>query len=622
MSADAEIKLRFEARIEDAKARIAELKELLEEVGASGGIVSPDAAERIATLEEQLAGYTAKVKELEAAYLKLQERAGRMGAEMFGQAQEWKAQLEKSQEQIDALLKKIVDLQVEVNKLKDESRQVSKAVEDVGTSGQRSFRSLRGIIGNFITSLAKGKLEIKEMGIALKGLARASIILTAISYAMSLIEKAGERIKQAFKEDTKTAEDAAKAAQDAGRAAEVATKAAEQAGNALRDAAEEQSLRAQAEAVARSFQEQRDAARETVQAINDQAKAEARRRALAAREEDHEREMRRMELEIQLIDEKITQAEYRKQIAALEEEKAIAEARRNNTAAWAAESTANATVNTAMERAQTAGEDMRKRREALKGMKTPQEIDAIEKRLEQARAERDALRAQLDEATAKGEAQERIDELYQKWDEAANIAGDIYDELQRVGNTRAEYEFAVKAAEQAVKNYNDARNALQQANAELEQAHRNTEMTRQEGESSVNMAHDRRVKTEQVGEAKERAAQRKEDERRRKEQAQRDRRRDELQGRIATLERKGLDAASTPGTEDDRRFYDQLSSFLDRYGKQLEEYGVGTGRLISIVEKLRLANESTGNSVADLRRRIAELEKNVNRTRRAVEKNL
>ena len=611
MATDAEITLKVTAEIQEALKAIRMLRDEIEKIKAAGGFLSPEDMELMEEMRGKLGDYTKQVRELQMEYYRLQKRSGEMSAEFISQVTTLRKQVEETQEQLSPLLKKIVDLQVEVNDLKEKTRQTGKEFTKSGEDGVRAYRSMRAMVRDFVVNLLKGKVAIGELATAMKGLMYSTAILAAIQAAMEGIRYVGTKIKEAFTENEEAAKNAAEALGNAEKSAMNAQAAIAATGEAMKDAAQERSLERQAAAIASSYKEQRDAAQATVEAINAQAKAEARRQALMAKMEDHEREMLKMQLKIDLLDEKITPEQYRKRLADLDVQQVQANAQRANEAARRNESGVQRTWSSAMEAQRVAGEEYARRKADLDKMTPADVIEAVEEQLKTVRKERDELRKQLDEATEKGLSQETLDELYQKWNEAADQAGELYDQLQRMGNTKEEYAFAKKNAEEALKNFQAAEQAFKRAEAAWNEAHGNTLATQEEGRVDVTQAEQRRDKTNALIDAEDRSNKRKKNEQQQKKDAnakeKAKQRRQEMERLAADIAEQAQIAAGTSKDTDDKAVLDKIRKAKEKYGAVFDKVLAQQNGIVSAVEMLQANTDRNERTLKELQGRIDKL---------------
>lgn len=319
--ADAEVKLNFTAQVEQARAAIAEIAAAMEKLQGSGGLMRPEDAALLNEMQGQLVAYSARVNELEAAYKKL-------AASSSGFSEEAKEKIEELEKTVDQLLKKIVDLQVANNELKGATAGVGKEVEKTGQDGVRVVRSMRGVVANFIRDLARGKLAVRELGVALKGLAYSTVVLGAIQLAMDGIGWAWKGIKSLFgqsKEEMQAAEEAAKRAQEElDKAKGEAEKAAEEVQQLKKKLAEKEEAEALKETLAgitAEYVAQRDAANSTLAALKEQAQVKARERALEAAQRTGELDMELLNLEERFASGDVGKRDYIVQKADIEKRK-------------------------------------------------------------------------------------------------------------------------------------------------------------------------------------------------------------------------------------------------------------------------------------------------------------
>lgn len=328
MAADAEVKLNFTASIEQARAAIAEVSAAMEKLQATGGVMRPEDAALMNEMQGQLAAYKARVDELDAAYRALQASGGEANTAALEQIKELQQEVETLTKQQNALVDKVVSLQVENNKLKGGVQEVGKETEKAGDGGVKVVRSMRGVVANFIRDLARGKLAVRELGVALKGLAYSTVVLGAIQLAMDGIIWAWEGIKSMFtesEEEMQAAEEAAKRAQEElDKAKGEAEKAAEEVQQLKKKLAEKEEAEALKETLAgitAEYVAQRDAANSTLAALKEQAQVKARERALEAAQRTGELDMELLNLEERFASGDVGKRDYIVQKADIEKRK-------------------------------------------------------------------------------------------------------------------------------------------------------------------------------------------------------------------------------------------------------------------------------------------------------------
>lgn len=592
MATDAEITLKFTAEIQEALKTIHQLRDEMEKIKAAGGVLSPEDAALMEEMRGKLGDYTRQVRELQIEYHRLQQRGGEMSAEFIGRLTELRKELDATKEQLSPLLQKIVDLQVEVNHLKENSHQAGDELTRAGDGGQRAFRSLRGAVGNFIVNLAKGKLAVRELGLALKGLMYSTAILGAIQLAMEGIAWVADKVKAQF-EDTSNAADAAKERlEEIEEAAKRAGDAADAAKEKLAKAAEQRDLIRAAEQMAQAYERQRDAVQGIVTAIKERATAEARERAFKARSEDFGYSMRELQLKTDLMNGKVTQGQYDREMIALRGQQERTKAMREVTEARAARDTANRALpglELAMNKAE---EDMNRQNKYVSTLTTPEEVELIKAKLEEWYTYREEALERKNNG-ALGRANREIKALEDK------LKGATSEQT---------YKNAVKNQELATKNFEKARAVFYKAIDDAKAANQNAIMVERDAAQATGQSRRRERAEMDYLTARETKARRDKVER----QQQADKRtRETLQGKIDALARQGAAAVETPDKKDDRKFYEKLSAFLDKNSGSMQKVGANVDALIGLLEKLDIADNNQQKMIDDMRTRIDKLAKEI-----------
>lgn len=601
MATDAEITLKFTAEIQEALKAIHQLRDEMEKIRAAGGMLSPEDAAMMEEMRGKLGDYTRQVRELQIEYYRLQQRGGEMSAEFIGRLTELRKELAETKAQLSPLLQKIVDLQVEVNHLKENSHQAGDELTRAGDGGQRAFRSLRGAVANFIVNLAKGKLAVRELGLALKGLMYSTAILGAIQLAMEGIAWVADKVKAQF-EDTSNAADAAKERlEEIEEAAKRAGDAADTAKEKLAKAAEQRDLIRAAEQMAQAYERQRDAVQGIVTAIKELATAEARERAFKARSEDFGYSMRELQLKTDLMNGKVTQGQYDRKMIALRGEQERTKAKRDVTEARAARDTANRALpglELAMNKAE---EDMNRQSKYVSTLTTPEEVELIKAKLEEWYTYREEAMERKNNG-ALGRANREIKELEDK------LKGATSEQT---------YKNAVKNQELATKNFEKARAVFYKAIDDAKAANQNAIMVERDAAQATGQSRRRERAEMDYLTARETKARRDKVER----QQQADKRtRETLQGKIDALARQGEEAAATPDLKDDRKFYDKLSAFLDKNGQKITKLGANADILIGLVEKLNIADNNQQTMIDKLQSRLEKLAREVKTNQKRVDR--
>lgn len=595
MATDAEITLKFTAEIQEALKAIHQLRDEMEKIRAAGGVLSPEDAAMMEEMRGKLGDYTRQVRELQIEYYRLQQRGGEMSAEFIGRLTELRKELAETKAQLSPLLQKIVDLQVEVNHLKENSHQAGDELTRAGDGGQRAFRSLRGAVGNFIVNLAKGKLAVRELGLALKGLMYSTAILGAIQLAMEGIAWVADKVKAQF-EDTSNAADAAKERlEEIEEAAKRAGDAADAAKEKLAKAAEQRDLIRAAEQMAQAYERQRDAVQGIVTAIKERATAEARERAFKARSEDFGYSMRELQLKTDLMNGKVTQGQYDREMIALRGQQERTKAMMEVTEARAARDTANRALPGLEQAMKKAEEDMNRQNKYVSTLTTPEEVELIKAKLEEWYTYREEALERKNNGTL-GRANREIKELEDK------LKGATSEQT---------YKNAVKNQELAAKNFEKARAVFYKALDDAKAANQNAIIVERDAAQATGQSRRRERAEMDYLTARETKARRDKVER----QQQADRRtRETLQGKIDALARQGAAAVESPDKKDDHKFYEKLSAFLDKNGGNMAKVGANVDALIGLVEKLDIADNNHQKMLDDMQKRIDKLAREIKQT--------
>lgn len=595
MATDAEITLKFTAEIQEALKTIHQLRDEMEKIKAAGGVLSPEDAALMEEMRGKLGDYTRQVRELQIEYYRIQQRGGEMSAEFIGRLTELRKELAETKAQLSPLLQKIVDLQVEVNHLKENTHQASDELTRAGDGGQRAFRSLRGAVGNFIVNLAKGKLAVRELGLALKGLMYSTAILGAIQLAMEGIAWVADKVKAQF-ENTSNAADAAKERlEEIEEAAKRAGDAADAAKEKLAKAAEQRDLIRAAEQMAQAYERQRDAVQGIVTAIKERATAEARERAFKARSEDFGYSMRELQLKTDLMNGKVTQGQYDREMIALRGQQERTKAMREVTEARAARDTANRALPGLEQAMKKAEEDINRQNKYVSTLTTPEEVELIKAKLEEWYTYREEALERKNNG-ALGRANREIKELEDK------LKGATSEQT---------YKNAVKNQELAAKNFEKARAVFYKALDDAKAANQNAIIVERDAAQATGQS--RRRERAEMDYLTAREAKGRRDKVERQQQADR-RTRETLQGKIDALARQGAAAVESPDKKDDRKFYEKLSAFLDKNGGNMAKVGANVDALIGLVEKLDIADNNQQKMLDDMQKRIDKLAREIKQT--------
>ena len=333
--ADAEVKLNFTAEIKEAENQLKTLRELIDWVAEDLSIIvskskefgpfSPETVDSVRVLSEELERMRGQYDMLQQQFTSLQASASTMSVHFLEELQEWKKALNDQIEYTKEQAKQIKGLNDLVENQGKQIESLRKANKRTTEDGIHGYVSLRSALTRFITQLARGKVAVVELGVALKGLAYSSVILGAVQLAMDGIGFAWEKIKGVFgksKEEMEAAEEAAKRAQEQLKEAQEAAAAAEKAYAEWKDkldkdnAAKELSDRV--EKIAGLFQKQREELDRQLGLVMVQAELEDRMLKDKEAQERHEIALQRLELKRKLLMEEISKEQYDSGVAKLD----------------------------------------------------------------------------------------------------------------------------------------------------------------------------------------------------------------------------------------------------------------------------------------------------------------
>lgn len=588
--ADAEVKLNFTAQVEQARAAIAEIAAAMEKLQGSGGLMRPEDAALLNEMQGQLVAYKARLDELSEAYRALQSGGGQANEQALAQIRELQEEVARLTKTQDDLLRKIVDLQVANNELKGGVKDVSTETAKAGQGGVRVTRSLRGVIAGFVTDLVQGKASVRELGLALSGLAKSTGILFAIDLAVRAITAGFGMLKDALFGTEEEAEALKEAIADAAQASK---EAADKMQEAFKKAHDEQAAaraKAEAEALAAEYERQAAALRAAADEVQRQAKAEANMRALKAADEDHALAMKRLELDTQLADGQITQKEYRDALLALDEEKAKVQARRTREQADAdfkAAQDALDFANLERENARKAWADAQK---ALDGMVTPERIEQQKNLI--ASLEAALRRVKLDiKENGVTDANLTAKDGIERQLSAAR------DKLANFGNGDVEYKAVKAEVDDLRKRLDAAIKAQRAAEARNGASYRDRGFKYAQAGQQERQAADLRGARAELNAVRDRAEKR------------------DLQGEVNALVKEARRAAkSKDDTTDDTAAFRAISDFIKKQGDEVAQYGVNVKALIAVCDKLNLGANSSKSRISALEREIKALQRKVDRT--------
>lgn len=638
--ADAEVKLNFTAQVEQARAAIAEISAAMEKIQGSGGFMRPEDAALLNEMQGQLVAYKARLDELSAAYERLKSSGGEANGRALAQIKELQEEVARLTKVQDDLLKKVVDLQVANNELKGAAAGVSTETEKAGRDGVRVVRSMRGAVANFIRDLARGKLAVRELGLALKGLAYSTVVLGAIQLAMEGIGWAWEKIKDVFgysKEEMEAAEEAAKKAQeelaDAKMEAEKAADEVQRLKEKLAEKEAAETLKKTLADITAEYVAQRDAVDATLAALKEQAQVKARERAAEKAAKTGELDMELLDLEERFVNGDIGKRDYIVQKAEIEkrkrEEARVAEvdaAEIERDAAAARTKAAKAELKNAQDRVTDAETEAGKYATDDDVKLAESEYDAHHKKVVKLRAKADKLESDFlnkyfnkdmtpkfesfhlqpvllenpEEYAADRRALERAKKIA---DEEGAKQPVMQREIKALKDSAAKGKEASarlneerKTAEKLEKDADAAVKAEEKANAALTET---LARTAREGGLDDRMT-GKRVDIEIARIDKD-------------EKTKEDTKRGQLQAKLDKLMGDVQMAADSQKLDDDARAVDAVDKFVTANAEAMRKYGVDVSRLISLTDKLRLIQADDQRQMNGIRSRLDALERDVQR---------
>lgn len=588
--ADAEVKLNFTAQVEQARAAIAEIAAAMEKLKATGGVMRPEDAALLNEMQGQLVAYKARLDELSAEYRKLQASGGEANEFALAQIKELQEQVAALTKQQGDLVDKIVSLQVENNKLKDGVQETASVTEKAGQGGVRVTRSLRGVLAGFVKDLVQGKASVRELGLALSGLAKSTGILFAIDLAVRAITAGFGLLKDALFGTEEEAEALKEAIADAAEASKEAADKMQEAFKRAHD--EEAAKKAKEDAAQLSAEYERQAAALKASADEAQrvAKAEANARALKASAEDHAVAMKRLELDTQLADGKITQKQYRDALLALDEEKAKMQARRTREQADADFKAAQNELDLANQERDNAREAWSDAQKKLDTMVTPERIEQQKNLIASLEAALKRVKLDIKEngitdanLTAKGEIERQLSEAR--------------DKLANFGNSDVEYKAVKAEVDDLRKRLDAAIKAQRAAEARNGASYQDRGFKYAQADQQERQAADLRGARAELNAVRDRAEVR------------------SLRGKMAKLVQDAQRAAKTDDdTKDDTAAFRAISDFIKKQGDEVAQYGVNVKSLIAVCDKLNLGANSSKSRISALEREIKALQRKVDRT--------
>lgn len=335
MAADAEVKLNFAADINDAAKQLETLKELIEWVAEDLSVIErkskefgpfpPETIDMIRSMSEEVERMRAQYDTLQKQFASLQASHGTMSEHFLEELQAVQKALREQIEYTKEQGKQIKDLNTLVEKQGEKIDELRKRNKRTTDDGIKGYTSLRTALTRFITQLAKGKVAIGELAVALKGLAYSSVILGAVQLAMDGIMWAWEGIKSMFtesKEEMQAAEEAAKRAQEeldkANKAAADAERKYKEFQEKIKNDESTARLKTQIENIAAAYKKMRDEQEKIFGLAQLQAELENRKVQDKAEQEMHEITLQRLELKRKKLLGEISESGYDKAAARLD----------------------------------------------------------------------------------------------------------------------------------------------------------------------------------------------------------------------------------------------------------------------------------------------------------------
>lgn len=660
MATDAEITLKFTAEIQEALKAIRMLRDEIEKIKAAGGFLSPEDMELISEMKAKLDEYTRTVRELQIEYYRLQQRSGEMSAEFIAQVTNLRKQLIELQDQMSNLNDKLADQGVQIDKLKKKVKELQDSHKKTEDNGVHAYRSLRTAIGHFIVNLAKGKLAVNELGLALKGLAYSTVILAAIQAAMDGLRLAWDAIKGVFGQSEEAMEEAKRKAEEAEEQLKQTKDAAIEAENAVREAKrelanedEQNALKQMIDESIISLREEKRLADDLLDTINKQAEAEAVKRALAAEQERHEFAMKRLQLDRQRIQRKLDDAQYRVAVEQLDFQER--ESKRTQE-----REELDMRIDTANKREDILGRTLNDARikaneleEQLSQYLSDKEIEIKDKKLaalktRQAAAVRrfnelDALLARSTSTEDYQDAKRRAQ--YLGWDSLSPIEQQMLNmatglqndrdaaerEIRMYGNLVDQQEQELSAAKGATKQRDLIAAQLKELKNQIEQLVTSTEKAKQESDKLAESYGTIREGIDQRGEAdweqtqeridniNEAWAAQQNDQAQKTRQKQKDKkdknyrenkqRQREMRELAADIAEKAQEAAVSSTDTDDKAVLDRIRKAKEKYGAVFDKVLAQQDGIVSAVEMLQANTDRNERTLKELKGRIDKLVK-------------
>lgn len=663
MATDAEVKLNFRAETEEVKTQLAALKalidgmaEALKGLGVDGATPIPE--ETLSLIRE----LTAEVERLRGSYaslqtqfLNLQEVNAGMSTNFIAQIAALSKAVDEARDKCSELYKTISEQNDKLDGQNERIKELEKRLKELPRTGVSGFRSLRTVVGNFIIQLFNGKLAVKELAVALKGLAYSSVVLGAIQLAMDGIMWAWKGIKSLFgesKEQMKEAEDAAKRAQEelanAKKEAEDAAKRVRELQDKLAEKEAAESLKETLAGITAEYVAQRDAVQSTLAAVKEEARVKARERALQEMEEMGQLDTEMLDLRERFALGKIDEGEFKRQKAEIElrkrDAKRVAEVDKAEIEAQAAE------------RAQTETAARRDRLQSrvgilsadLRGYVSPEQAEielgkansliakrnAVDERYQQLKREFEEkfggfgafqgdnfvfkdgygpdsfLQGNLNLWYDPDELKRMMDELDSMRGKRDTLRKDALGQIARA-----------KTAKDSAENYKKTSGELDTATKELEKANKEADQAERTANQKQTAFRETLQRTSLEGGIDERRTRRElavsglEERRKKQEKEDSDTRkkRDRLQGDVDKLVRNATKAIADTPTDfkDDRRAFDAIGKFLEDNADAVKQYGVNVSSLLDVTRKLVLAFNGAEQQRARMAAEIASLKSSV-----------
>ncbi|MDO4221797.1 MAG: hypothetical protein Q4C88_06745 [Akkermansia sp.] len=631
MATDAEITLNFKAEIQEALKAIHQLRDEIEKIKAAGGFLSPEDIELISEMKAKLDEYTRTVRELQIEYYRLQQRSGEMSAEFFAQVTNLRKQIMELQAQMSTLNDRLADQGVQIDKLKEKVKELQEGHRKTEENGIHAYRSLRTAIGHFIVNLAKGKLAVRELGLALKGLAYSTVVLGAIQLAMDGIMWAWKGIKSMFgqsEEEMKAAEEAAERAKEALNNAHAASVKAGEEYQALKDKFDKDNsakqLKENAERIAELFAQQRKEQEKTLGLMQIQAELEARAIKDRAERESHEIRLQGLELKRKKLMEEISDEEYENQMAELgmRERGAMRQGRVDAAA-------------TSVQNLEAQRQDLERRladartargaaETAQRGRVSDNDLALIESDLKYARSRVTEARQRMQTAVeiAKAEGRPTLGTDYNQglqdkdeWSQRVKQLELYYEQQKKLNEGYSEgakfLEQQDKLIGELSQKANEVEEKLTTAKRKLKETEEDTFMEALRDEEISDS--ERSVRKAEI-ENNKRKKQRQAEEKARKEQeGEQKRKRNETQKIVDQVTKETLKLATDKDKTNDTQAFRMIGELLETNGKAIRQYGVNVSELLKVCAALDLQGKNADAKMATMEAKIRQLQRQVDK---------